>query len=149
MTNPARRVNNGRAFGARPNTLRIGSGTRLARLTRVLVVDDDPVVRQIVAAILSGHGYDVVVRAEALGTLSAIAREKPDVVLLDVNMPGVGGDALARLVREHADPRTRVILHSSQPLDELEALARDAGALGGIEKGDPTEFLESFENLLG
>jgi CheY-like chemotaxis protein len=149
MTNPARRVNQSRAFGERPNTLRIGSGTRLARLTRVLIVDDDPIVGQIVAAILGGHGYDVMVRGEALGTLSIIAREKPDVVLLDVNMPGLDGDELARLVKVHADPRTRVILHSSQPQDELEQLAREAGAIGGIEKGDPTEFLEAFENLLG
>ncbi len=149
MSDQARRVNQGGALGVRPHTLRIGSGVRHPRLTRVLVVDDDPIVRHIVAAILRKKGYDVVVRSDALGALATIAHEKPEVVLLDMSMPGLGGAALARLLNEHAHPRPQIILHSSQPQQELEQLALEASALGGIEKGDPREFLEAFEALLG
>ena len=119
------------------------------QLLRVLVVDDDAVARQVVTTILSAQGYEVMVRTEALGTMAVIVRERPDIVVLDVNMPGLSGDALARLVSSKAGHIPRVILHSSQSKNELSKLAREAGALGCIEKGDPRDFLEAFEALLG
>ncbi|MFT3925194.1 MAG: response regulator [Myxococcales bacterium] len=149
MSDRARKVPERSTFGVRPGTLRIGTSPRIRRLRRVLVVDDDPVVRQVVATILSTRGYDVVVRGEALGTLAVIAREQPDIVVLDVNMPGLSGDALARLVSNRAGKAPQVILHSSQPHGELARLAQEAGALGAIEKGDPRDFLEAFEALVG
>lgn len=148
MSDQARKVSYRRAPGARPNTLRIGSTPSAKRLKRVLVVDDDPVARQVVSTILSTQGYEVMVRAEALGTVAVVARERPDIVVLDVNMPGIHGDALARLVSSKSGHAPRIILHSSQPQHELARLAQEAGALGSIEKGDPRDFLEAFEALL-
>jgi|GEM_PF-6912473 len=148
MSDQARKVPSTAAFTVRPNTLRIGLSQRVRRFTRVLVVDDDDVVRQVVTTILRARGYEVVARGEALGTLAVIAREKPDVVVLDVSMPGLSGDALARLVNK-AGISPRVILHSSRPAAELDRLAREANALGAIEKGDPREFLRAFEALVG
>jgi CheY-like chemotaxis protein len=148
MTDQARKLSLPPLVQRRPNALRIGSGTLPKRLTRVMVVDDDPVTRQVVAAILGSQGYDVVLRAEALGTLAAISREQPDVVVLDVNLPGLSGDALARLVSLRKGPRIQVILHSSQSEAELRRLVEESGALGSIEKGDPRDFLGAFEALL-
>ena len=148
MSDQARRVAYRRAAEVRANRLKIDEGARAKRLKRVLVVDDDPVARQVVTTILGGQGYEVLARSEALGTVAVITRERPDIVVLDVNMPGLSGDSLARLVNLKSGHSTRVILHSSQPLGELTKLAREVGALGCIEKGDPRDFLDEFEALL-
>lgn len=61
---------------------------------KVLVVDDDPVTLEVVRERLSEAGYDVFVRADAIGTSQWVAREQPDFILLDVMMPALGGGEL-------------------------------------------------------
>ncbi len=148
MKDHAHKLTGFRAADPRARALRMGADSAPRSLTHVMVVDDDPVTCQVISTILRARGYQVSVRAEALGTMAAVSREKPDVIVLDVNMPGLSGDALARLVANKQGDATQVILHSSQPESQLRALAREAGALGGIEKGDPRTFLPAFESLL-
>ena len=64
-------------------------------MPKVMIVDDENTVLEITGAVLEDHGYRVIKRESALGTSLAILREKPDVVLLDVNMPGLSGDRIA------------------------------------------------------
>jgi DNA-binding response OmpR family regulator/HPt (histidine-containing phosphotransfer) domain-containing protein len=73
--------------------------------TSVLVVDDDPVSLQIVAAALRAAGHEVVVCGDALDFWTALERAQPDLVALDVQMPGADGFELCRALR--ADPRWR------------------------------------------
>jgi DNA-binding NtrC family response regulator len=105
---------------------------------RVLVVDDDIVALEVTRERLEAAGFGVVTRTSALGTSAFIRKEKPDFVLLDVNMPSLSGDALAKLIAD-GDFRPRVILHSSQGRDALAVLARKCGAIGAIEKTDDDE----------
>src|SRR5262245_45595791 len=112
LTDTARLTPRG-AKAERPHTLRPGRDSRPRFLRRVMVGADDPLACQVISAILGSRGYEVSVRSEALGTLATITRERPDVVILDVNMPGLSGDALARLVAQRTSG-TRVILHSSR-----------------------------------
>jgi DNA-binding NtrC family response regulator len=115
---------------------------------KVLIVDDDPVALQILEAVLEGMGHAVLVRDEALGTMSAVVREKPDVVVLDVRMPGLAGDRLATVLGE-SYPAVAVILHSSMPAAELQRTARACGAAGFIEKvDDPALFARSLERIM-
>jgi DNA-binding response OmpR family regulator len=102
---------------------------------RILVVDDDVVVLEVTRERLEAAGFSVVTRTSALGTSAFIRKEKPDFVLLDVNMPGLSGDALAKLIKD-GDFRPRIIFHSSQGRDALAVLARKCGAIGVIEKTD-------------
>ena len=116
---------------------------------RVMIVDDDETVLDITAALLEQHGYLVSKRASAIGTSLAMRREKPDVVLLDVNMPGLTGDRLAELmISRDGRASALVILHSSSSLAELERLAASCGAAEVIEKTSPGEFLRHFEAAL-
>jgi CheY-like chemotaxis protein len=62
---------------------------------KVLIVDDDALALEVAAAALESHGYTVIKREEALGTMVLIRRERPDIVLLDLHMPGLSGDALS------------------------------------------------------
>ncbi len=58
---------------------------------RVLVVEDDPSVRGLLHTLLSAEGYDVSTASDGLAALSASSREHPQLILLDVMMPDLGG----------------------------------------------------------
>jgi CheY-like chemotaxis protein len=122
----------------------------MKRRTKVLVVDDDALSLEVTRARLVSFGYDVVTREDAVGTTAAVARENPDIVLLDVAMPGVSGEALARLISN--DPkrkRVAVILHSARDEDDLQRLAVQCRALGGIQKTqNASMFRIRLERLL-
>lgn len=122
----------------------------MKRRTKVLVVDDDALVLEVTRTRLVALGYDVVTREDAVGTTAAVAREDPDVVLLDVAMPGVSGEALAKLLAN--DPKRRrvaVIFHSARDDEELQRLAEQCHALGAIQKTpNASLFRLRFERLL-
>ncbi len=112
---------------------------------KVMLVDDDRTTLDVLGALLEKEGYSVVQRDTAIGTTQAILRESPDVVLLDVRMPGLSGDKLAELISARNAKPPVVILHSSSPKAELERMARRCGAVAAIEKAsNPTHFLAMF-----
>jgi response regulator NasT len=114
---------------------------------KVMIIDDDETTLRVLEAVLEGLGHEVVARSEALGTVHAVAREKPDVAVIDVRMPGLGGDRLATLLVQ-GNPGLMVILHSSLPADELARVAKACRAVGFIEKrSDPSRFVDSFQRL--
>ena len=76
----------------------------------VLVVDDDVIALEVARERLERLGLDVATRDQSLGTSRWILENKPDFVLLDLNMPALTGIELARLIRRHM---TGVIVHSS------------------------------------
>jgi DNA-binding NarL/FixJ family response regulator len=101
----------------------------------ILIVDDDPLFRRTVRALLTARGYVVV--GEAGGAVEGFALAsalRPDAVLLDVNLPD--GDGLAAAARLSADGRTRVVLISSDPTAAPERLLRHSGAAGFLPKED-------------
>jgi twitching motility two-component system response regulator PilG len=120
------------------------------RALKVMVVDDDPTTLEVASALLEQRGHQVLKRTSSIGTTMAILREKPDVVLLDVNMPGLSGDRVAEVVSPRMGKSVpMLILHSGSSREELEQLARRCGAQGILEKtGDPFEFIRRFERLL-
>ena len=68
-------------------------------LGKVLIVDDEPEVRQVLQEFLSGRGYDVLVAESGPEALSMLGVDQPDLVLLDVTMPGMDGvETLRRIV---------------------------------------------------
>lgn len=117
---------------------------------KVLVVDDDPVILEIIQEVLEKEGYKVETRQEALGTAQWVAREQPDYILLDVKMPALSGGELTQLIRRReALSRVAVILHSSMDIDGLNALAQSTGAIGAIRKSPNARlFVAEFERLV-
>jgi len=67
---------------------------------RILIVEDDASVREMLAEYLGTHGYDVEQAADGIAMRAAIEQRLPDVVLLDLNLPGEDGLLLARYLRE-------------------------------------------------
>lgn len=102
---------------------------------RVLLVDDEPVIRELVRTMLEGGGVEVRTVAEGARALPEARAFQPHLVLLDIVMPGLDGLAVCRLLK--ADPALHgVAVHMltarSRPQDH--AAARKAGADGYIEK---------------
>jgi two-component system KDP operon response regulator KdpE len=93
---------------------------------RVLVVDDEPQILRSLRAILSGHGYDVVTAATGEAALDEVARRVPDVVLLDLMLPGIDGLEVCRRLRERLD--VPVIVLSAQGEEGTKVEALDLGA---------------------
>ncbi len=110
--------------------------------TRVLVADDHPVVRSGIVALLSAtEDFEVV--GEAATGLEAVdfaLRETPDVVLMDLRMPGIDGDeATARILAEQ--PGIRVLVLTTYESDDSILTAIEAGASGYLLKAAPQEEL--------
>jgi CheY-like chemotaxis protein len=85
----------------------------------VLVVDDEPVLRTIVRETLPEEGYAVIEAADGSVMLEIMARERPDLVLMDVMMPGVDGREAYRALRSREDlPDVPVVMMSAgvQPI---------------------------------
>jgi DNA-binding response OmpR family regulator len=120
-----------------------------SRRNKVLVVDDDALTLKTLGVALECRGYEVVLRNSAIGTSATILSERPEVALLDVEMPGLRGDKLVQLLhRNTVGPIPWVIFHSSLPQTQLDRMARASSAAGAIHKTDLQSFLFSFESLL-
>jgi two-component system, cell cycle response regulator DivK len=83
---------------------------------RVLIVEDHPLNRELAEAVLERAGYVVLTAEDGETALASVAAQRPDVILLDVELPGISGLEVARRLKE--DPATRTI-----PLVALTAYA--------------------------
>lgn len=120
---------------------------------KVLVLDDDPVVLEVTAAVLESLGHEVLTRERALGSTQVLITEQPEVALVDIEMPGLSGDELIRLVRENSllpeEHPTAFVLYSGRGAEELERLVAETGALGAIRKSaNPAEFAGAFTRMI-
>lgn len=80
-------------------------------IQRILVVDDSPVERHILAELLTGKGYTVSVATDGAAGIEAARLERPDLILMDVVMPGINGfQATRMLARDEATRHIPVIL---------------------------------------
>jgi DNA-binding response OmpR family regulator len=102
-----------------------------------VVIDDDPRALETATQLLEQAGFKVSSYAGTCNRLAYIARERPDAVLIDVNMPLVPGDELCRLMREHVELRSiPVLLFSSNDENALRVMVRECGAAGYVPKAE-------------
>jgi DNA-binding NtrC family response regulator len=102
-------------------------------VARVLVVDDDRVVRNLIAEILRRAGHDVVAVAEAKEALRVAADGSIELVVTDVTMPGMSGLELAAAVRS-GHPGLPVLIVTGSGTDDMVADALASGAAGVLAK---------------
>jgi two-component system KDP operon response regulator KdpE len=93
---------------------------------KILIVDDEPQIRRVVRVILTGAGYEVVDARSGEAALLKFREFLPDLVLLDLNMPGMGGLETCSAIRSTSDVSIIVLTVRSTEDDKVEAL--DAGA---------------------
>lgn len=109
---------------------------------RVLVVDDDAVVRDVLATMLSVEGCEVLTAADGPAGLALAERAWPDVVLLDVAMPGLSGLEVCRALKSGSPP-PKVVMVTAKSSAEDRARGRAAGADAYLAK--PFSPLVLFE----
>ena len=98
--------------------------------TKIVLVDDDRHVRDVVSQMLASRRYSVIAVRDGRSAMPKILEEQPDLILLDIILPGVDGTTIAQLVRE--DPRTAHIpIVFLTGLVESEETHRDDHRIGG------------------
>jgi two-component system, OmpR family, response regulator len=119
----------------------------MASATRVLIVEDDRDVRETVAEYLGSHGYEVAQAADGQAMRKALERAVPELVLLDVRLPGEDGLALARWLRERHDVAIIMVTASGEVIDRVVGL--EVGADDYIGKPfDLRELLARMKSVL-
>jgi DNA-binding NarL/FixJ family response regulator len=116
---------------------------------RVLIVDDHPITRDALSALLGQSGFSVVGEASDGAEAIELARRlRPHIVLLDLSMPGLGGLAALPRLREAA-PETEVVVLTASGTegDLLEAIR--GGAAGYLLKSEPPERIAQFLRGVG
>lgn len=94
--------------------------------TRVLVVEDDPNISDLIRANLTARGFDVVLSADGKGVERLVDREHPDVVLLDLMLPEADGFELCRRIRARSEVGIIVISARGGESDKVRALNQGA-----------------------
>jgi len=123
------------------------SGPAPSALFRALVVDDEPSLVKVVAAYLEREGFDVVTAADGTQALAAARRQQPDVVVLDVVMPGLDGIEVCRQLRTFSDAYVIMLTARADEVDTLVGLA--AGADDYVTKPfSPRVLLARIRTLL-
>lgn len=93
---------------------------------RILVVDDEPQIRRVLRATLTTEGYEVTDARTGEDALAALRNSRFDLVLLDVNMPGIGGMEACRQIRDGSE--VAIIMLTVHDTEEDKVAALDAGA---------------------
>jgi len=113
----------------------------------VLIVDDDPDIRELISDYLSGHGYEVAVADGASAMRACVQQRIPDVVLLDIGLPGEDGLSLARFLREHHDIGIIMVSGAGETVDRIVGL--EVGADDYVSKPfDPRELHARIKSVL-
>ena len=114
---------------------------------RLLVVDDDPGVRAMLVEYLGGHRYEVRAVDGGAAMRAEIERDLPDLILLDIRMPGEDGLTLARFLRERYDVGIIMVTGADEVIDRVAGL--EVGADDYIAKPfDPRELRARLKSVL-
>ena len=114
----------------------------MTALRKVLVVDDDPVVRKSFDRVLTGKGYAVITAENGEEALRKLGEEKYDVVYTDIRMPGMSGLDVAAQVNKPNRPWTPVVIITGYGTEEAEARAKAAGVSSFLHKPLSPEMIE-------
>jgi DNA-binding response OmpR family regulator len=116
----------------------------------ILIVDDDKEIREIVTFVLSCNGFEVTVASHGQQLPRQLARQMPDLIILDVMMPGQNGYQLFHFLR--SNPRTQhipIIIMTARAEDIYQRISNDLGAANHVTKPfHPLDLVEKVKTLL-
>jgi two-component system phosphate regulon response regulator PhoB len=119
-------------------------------IARILIVEDHPTMREAMRLVLEGEGFDIDEASDGDQALVAVQEEHPDLVLLDMSIPGVSGpEVLAAVKNDPATSEVRVIVVTATG-EEGRAAAMAGGADHYFTKPfSPIALLQAVEEVLG
>ena len=101
-------------------------------MKRILVVDDEPQLLEIIREYFKGR-YEIDTALSGASAIERFVRNRPDMVFLDVNMPGANGVAVLKLLRE-TDPKIPVVIVTANAQNQVAAECLANGAFGYVPK---------------
>jgi CheY-like chemotaxis protein len=120
-------------------------------MPKILIADDSRFQRQVLASCLTTKKFEIIFAVDALQTWMMALRSSPDLILLDINMPGgTGIEVLKRLRVSTKTQQIPVIVISGEQNPDIESVARELGAANFLHKPVDEKNLSKFvEHLLG
>jgi two-component system cell cycle response regulator DivK len=117
---------------------------------KVLLIEDNEQNRYLLCYLLERHGYEVMCANDGRRGIQLAAEIKPDIILLDIQLPSMSGYGVARALRDHVELRdTPIIAVTSHAMAGDREKALESGCVGYIEKPiQATTFVEQMENVL-
>ena len=118
---------------------------------RVLLVDDDKLIHTVVRAALAKHGFQVHSAYDSVQAPMAARQLKPDLIILDINMPGGGGfEAFRRLQMLTTTSQIPILVYSSLAPEEVTQRIPASPGVGHLPKpAAPEALAEAVQKLLG
>ncbi len=111
---------------------------------KILIIDDDAGIIEVLTIILEGEGYEVKSVDDDSVVFETIRQFRPDLILLDIWMPGLGGKEICRRIRNEEEIKMTKVLFVSASVS-IEQVASDCDADGFIEK--PFEMTTLLEKV--
>ncbi len=103
-------------------------------MTQIVIVEDEPSINEVVSLYMKRAGYSVVSFTDGQAALNALTRQMPDLVILDVMLPGMDGFALTRRLRDHSDV----------PIILLTSRREETDRIAGLELGADDYVVKPF-----
>ena len=118
---------------------------------KVLAVDDDPVILRLIEVNLSLEGFEVALAAGGDDALAKAREVEPDVILLDVMMPGVTGWELARRLKDDAaTTATPLVFLSARTQEDDRRKGQELGVAAYVSKPfDPVDLVDTIRRVVG
>ena len=125
----------------------INAGGRMMAV-RILVVEDSETTRRMIRAVLQTRDWTICGEAEnGLAGVAEFQKLRPDVVVLDLTMPGINGIEAAHRM-SHLDPDVPLILFTLGEVDELRGAAREAGIYATVSKHSALDLVDTIESAI-
>ena len=140
----------GHAAAGAPQAVRLPHGTATVEPLRCLIVDDSVSVRQAMEQLMHDAGYEVSTARDGLEALGAVQRHRPDILLVDLEMPRMNGLELATALRNDSATRALpIVMITSRFTDKHQQLAMEAGVDAFLTKPySEDQLLAVMERLL-
>lgn len=124
-------------------------------MAKILLIDDDKLVREATQILLRARGYDVVVAADGRSGIEAARTDKCDLAIVDLFMPGMDGLTVIQAIRQMSPALPMIVVSGFMfgkecpPMPGFEAMANEAGAISTLYKPfRPNELLRAVEQAL-
>ena len=112
----------------------------MTQTLKILVVDDEASIRELLSRQLMRQGRKVLVANDGRTAIQMFRRERPDITILDLNMPDLDGIAVLKAIRA-IDPKATVMIFTGSGTEATEAQARELGVKEFLHKGELPKFL--------
>jgi DNA-binding response OmpR family regulator len=119
-------------------------------MAKILIVDDSELIIQMLSEYLKDAGYAVVTAMNSVDAMSTFRREEPDLVIMDLMMPGIDGHTTARLIKQNKTSKdVPIVIFSDLEGEHEKVLSEEVGAIAHLHKGaSQDEVLKTVEEAL-